>query len=92
VIHHQAFRLIARYDTALIWLNLLLLMFVAFLPFPTAVVGQHASSPAAALLYATSAGLAATPQPPTGGTHPAREGCSGPASSVPTHEPCVPAA
>jgi uncharacterized membrane protein len=60
VIHHQVFRLIARYDMALIWLNLLLLMFVAFLPFPTAVVGQHASSPAAAVLYAASAGLAAT--------------------------------
>src|SRR5215469_16375933 len=41
VIHHQAFRLIARFDTALVWLNLLLLLFVAFLPFPTSVLGQH---------------------------------------------------
>ncbi len=45
VIHHQAFRLIARYDMAFIWLNLMLLMFVAFLPFPTAVLGKHAGSP-----------------------------------------------
>jgi uncharacterized membrane protein len=58
VIHRTAFRLIARDDPALVWLNLLLLMFVAFLPFPTAVVGGHAGSPAAAILYAASVGLA----------------------------------
>jgi uncharacterized membrane protein len=52
--HRLAFRLIARDDAVLVWLNLLLLMFVAFLPFPTAVVGAHAGSPAAAVLYAAS--------------------------------------
>src|ERR1700751_3223028 len=52
--HRQAFRLIARDDAVLIWLNMLLLMFVAFLPFPTAVVGAHAGSPAAAVLYASA--------------------------------------
>jgi uncharacterized membrane protein len=52
--HHLAFRLIARYDTVLVWLNLLLLMFVSFLPFPTAVVGAHNGSPAAAVLYAAA--------------------------------------
>jgi TMEM175 potassium channel family protein len=41
-----------------VWLNLLLLMFVAFLPFPTAVLGEHGGSPAAAVLYATSVILA----------------------------------
>jgi uncharacterized membrane protein len=60
VIHHVAFRLIARYDTALVWLNLLLLMVVAFLPFSTAVLGKHAGSPAAAMLYAVSVCLAST--------------------------------
>jgi uncharacterized membrane protein len=54
VTHRVAFRLIARDDATLVWLNLLLLMFVAFLPFPTAVLGEHAGSPAAAVLYATS--------------------------------------
>lgn len=58
VIHRLAFRLIAREDAVLVWLNLLLLMFVAFLPFPTAVLGEHADSPAAAILYATSVILA----------------------------------
>jgi len=41
VMHRLTFRLIARDDAALVWLNLLLLMLVAFLPFPTAVLGQH---------------------------------------------------
>ena len=60
VTHHQAYRLIGRYDPPLIWLNLMLLMFVAFLPFPTAVLGEHVGSPAAAALYAISVGLVAT--------------------------------
>jgi len=58
IMHRLAFRLIARADDALVWLNLLLLMFVAFLPFPTAVLGQHLGSPAAAVLYAASVALA----------------------------------
>ena len=58
VAHHLAFRLIARYDGVLIWLNLLLLMFVSFLPFPTAVLGRHNGSPAAAVLYAAAVVLA----------------------------------
>jgi uncharacterized membrane protein len=56
--HRLAFRLIARDDAVLVWLNLLLLMFVSFLPFPTAVVGEHGGSPAAAVLYATAVILA----------------------------------
>lgn len=60
MIHRLAFRLIARDDAVLVWLNLLLLIFVAFLPFPTAVLGDHRGSPAAAVLYAISVGLAST--------------------------------
>ncbi len=60
VIHRTAFQLIVRYDAVLIWLNLLLLMLVSFLPFPTAVVGEHNSSPAAAVLYAASLLLVST--------------------------------
>ena len=58
VSHRQAFRLIARDNATLVWLNLLLLMFVAFLPFPTAVLGEHEGSPAAAILYGASVCLA----------------------------------
>jgi TMEM175 potassium channel family protein len=60
VSHRLAFQLIARDNAELVWLNLLLLMFVAFLPFPTAVLGEHAGSPAAAVLYGTSVALAST--------------------------------
>jgi uncharacterized membrane protein len=56
--HRLAFRLIARDDPVLVWLNLLMLMLVAFLPFPTAVLGQHFGSPAAAVLYAIAVALA----------------------------------
>jgi len=58
VVHRLAFRLIARDDAVLVWLNLLLLMFVAFLPFPTAVLGEHGGSRAAAVLYASAVVLA----------------------------------
>jgi uncharacterized membrane protein len=60
VTHHLAFRLIGRYDAVLVWLNLLLLMSVAFLPFPTAVLGEHNGSPPAAVLYAAAVVLAGT--------------------------------
>jgi uncharacterized membrane protein len=57
VIHHQTFKLIVRDNTTLVWLNFLLLFFIAFLPFPTAVIGAHEGSPAAAVLYAVAVGL-----------------------------------
>ena len=60
VIHRLTFRLIARDDGVLVWLNLLLLMFVSFLPFPTAVLGVHNGSPAAAVLYAAAVVLTGT--------------------------------
>jgi len=53
--HHELFRLITRVDRALLFINLLLLMVVAFLPFPTAVLGEYIrggpSSRTAAVLY-----------------------------------------
>ena len=57
MVHRQAFALIVRDDPGLIWLNLLLLLFIAFLPFPTAVLGAHEGAAAAAVLYAVAVGL-----------------------------------
>ena len=56
--HHAVFRQFARVDRPLLLLNILLLMLVAFVPFPTRVVADHARSAedrqAAALLYGTT--------------------------------------
>jgi uncharacterized membrane protein len=55
--HHLAFRYIDRSDGRLLWLNLILLMMVAFLPFPTSVLGNYGNVPEAALLYGGAAVL-----------------------------------
>jgi uncharacterized membrane protein len=39
--HHERFQLIERYNSALLLLNLLELMCIAFIPFPTAVLQEH---------------------------------------------------
>ena len=56
--HHAVFRQFARVDRPLLLLNVLLLMMIAFVPFPTRVVADHAQSPgdrqAAALLYGST--------------------------------------
>lgn len=54
--HHYLFKLFAKTDHGLNLLNLLLLMFIVFLPFPTHVLGNHwpeeASRPVAVTFYA----------------------------------------
>ena len=56
--HHAVFRQFARVDRPLLLLNVLLLMLIAFVPFPTRVVAEHARSAddrqAAALLYGST--------------------------------------
>ena len=49
--HHRMFRAIARYDRRLLSLNLLLLLCIAFVPFPTAVLGEY-SDVVATIFYA----------------------------------------
>ena len=49
--HHRKFRFIRRYDSTLILLNLLLLMVVAFIPFPTAVLSEYGNR-TATIFYA----------------------------------------
>jgi uncharacterized membrane protein len=53
--HHSLFRHFARVDRILLLLNILLLMMIAFVPFPTLIVAEFARSEtngrAAALLY-----------------------------------------
>jgi uncharacterized membrane protein len=55
--HHRKFRLIRRYDDRLLWLNLAFLFCVAFLPFPTAVLGRYGDL-TATVFYAASMAVA----------------------------------
>lgn len=48
---------IKQLDQGLIWLNTLLLLSVAFLPFPTGVYGTHSASVIATVFYALSISL-----------------------------------
>jgi TMEM175 potassium channel family protein len=41
--HHRMFHYINRYDGRLLWINILFLMSVAFLPFPTSVLSQEST-------------------------------------------------
>lgn len=50
--HHRMFRYIKRYDHRLMQLNILLLMFVAFIPFPTALLGEYGDLQFPAIFYA----------------------------------------
>ena len=52
--HHHTVSLMARTDRTMLFLNNLLLLTVAFLPFPTKLVAQHLHEEAAALTYAAT--------------------------------------
>jgi uncharacterized membrane protein len=54
--HHGFFRGLDRIDGRITALNLLYLGLVAFLPYPTRVLGLYGDQPAAVALYAASAG------------------------------------
>ncbi len=49
--HHRKFRLIVRYDGSLLLFNLLLLMGIAFIPFPTSVLSEYGNR-TATIFYA----------------------------------------
>ncbi len=55
--HHRIFRYMARCNEGLLWRNLLLLLLVAFMPFPTALFSENYTVPAALAIYAFSFGL-----------------------------------
>ncbi len=60
--HHYVFELIARVDRTMLLLNTLLLMLIAFVPFPTAVLAQFIQTDgarAAAVLYGATLTLTA---------------------------------
>jgi uncharacterized membrane protein len=56
--HHRTFRYIECWDERLIALNLLLLLFIAFIPFPAAMIGEHGGYRISLIFYAATLGLA----------------------------------
>ena len=52
VVHHSIFRGMRSYDRGLVWLNFLFLMFVAFVPFPTSLLGEYGNHQLPVAVYA----------------------------------------
>lgn len=51
IAHHSMFHFFARVDRNLLWLNNLSLLSISFIPFPTAVLGNHPQDHGAIALY-----------------------------------------
>jgi uncharacterized membrane protein len=54
MIHHSIFRPIRAYDRVLLYLNFLFLMVVAFVPFPTSLLGEYGDHQLPAAVYAAT--------------------------------------
>lgn len=52
IVHHQQFHRIKRTDSQLLWINILILMFVALMPFSTDIVGDFGGSTTAEIFFA----------------------------------------
>jgi TMEM175 potassium channel family protein len=55
--HHQFCSRLARMDQGILAINMIYLLFVAFLPFPTAVLGNYFENPLSVIIYAISVAL-----------------------------------
>jgi len=54
VSHHNLFHLIRKVDHPSIWMNLLLLLFIGFIPFPTALMGQFPFKQMPVIIYCST--------------------------------------
>ena len=57
LVHHRMFRYIQRIDITVLVLNLSLLGVVAFVPYPTSVLGKYGETTAAVVFYACTMGV-----------------------------------
>ena len=56
--HHAFFSTLRGIDGRLMWLNLLYLGFIAFMPFPTGILGDYFDNPLSVALYAVIVAIA----------------------------------
>lgn len=54
VAHHNTFHYIERVDRTLLWINILLLMCIVFVPFPTALLGQYPGQQISIVFYSST--------------------------------------
>jgi len=54
IAHHDFFARLRAMDAGLIWINTIYLMFIAFAPFPTALLGNYFENPLAVTIYAVA--------------------------------------
>ncbi|MFQ5986451.1 MAG: TMEM175 family protein [Thermoplasmata archaeon] len=59
VVHHRQFHFVERTDRAFVWINILTLLFVALLPFSTALLSRFPESQTAVFVYGGNLLLAA---------------------------------
>lgn len=57
MLHHSVYAKVHRVDMAFIWLNVLVLLSVTFLPFPTALMGQYGRHHDTAFVYGAAISL-----------------------------------
>lgn len=50
--HHRFFRLVRSVDAGLLWLNVLLLLALSFVPFPTSMIGEYPANATGLALFA----------------------------------------
>lgn len=51
VVHHNSMHVIKKTDRNLLWLNILLLLFVSFIPFPTSLLGRYPFEAGPIIIY-----------------------------------------
>jgi len=60
VSHHELIHDVDCVDSRLLWLNNLYLMWIAFLPFPTGLIGHHPEQPVAVAIYGAVCAITCT--------------------------------
>ena len=58
VFHHYAFTLLESVDGVLLWLNILFLLFISFMPFPTMMLGRYPFQTLPVVIYGINLMLA----------------------------------
>jgi uncharacterized membrane protein len=59
IYHHDQFHYIKRVNRIFVWITILYLMFIAFIPFSTALLGEYRDQQISVIIYGTNIAIAA---------------------------------